>query len=138
MDMDKILDYVENIADNLEGLIKTIGDSLVPSQAAIFIDEEQEIQYVSCEDALRILDSFGKNSASVMIGRTDYILIYDASKKITVDGEAYLPSGYLVMKLCEGLHSLDESDINAVLPELRSRICTLALGQYRVQTYKLS
>lgn len=137
MDMDKILDYVENIADNLEGLIKTIGDSQVPSQAAIFIDEEQEIQYLSCEDALRILDSFGKNSASVMIGRTDYILIYDAGKKLVVDGETYIPSGFVVMKACNGIQVLDEDDYAEVFAELESRFVTLALGPYRVEAYPL-
>lgn len=132
-DTEFILGHLEKIATDLEELV----NYLVPRQFAIYVDGEQQVNFISIEDALAILDSIGKNSASEMVGRTDYILIYDASKKITVDGEAYLPSGYLVMKLCEGLHSLDESDINAVLPELRSRICTLALGQYRIQTYKL-
>ena len=133
-DTEFILGHLEKIATDLEELV----NYLVPRQFAIYVDGEQHVNFISIEDALAILDSFGKNSASEMVGRTDYILVYDASKKITVDGEAYLPSGYLVMKSCEGFHSLDESDINAVLPELRSRICTLALGQYRVQTYKLS
>ena len=132
-DTEFILGHLEKIATDLEELV----NYLVPRQFAIYVDGEQQVNFISIEDALAILDSFGKNSASEMVGRTDYILVYDASKKITVDGEAYLPSGYLVMKSCEGLHSLDESDINAVLPELRSRICTLALGQYRIQTYKL-
>lgn len=132
-DTEFILGHLEKIATDLEELV----NYLVPRQFAIYVDGEHRVNFISIEDALAILDSFGKNSASEMVGRTDYILVYDASKKITVDGEAYLPSGYLVMKSCEGLHSLDESDINAVLPELRSRICTLALGQYRIQTYKL-
>ena len=133
-DTEFILGHLEKIATDLEELV----NYLVPRQFAIYVDGEQQVNFISIEDALAILDSFGKNSASEMVGRTDYILVYDASKKITVDGEEYLPSGYLVMKSCEGLHSLDESDINAVLPELRSRICTLALGQYRIRTYKLS
>ena len=132
-DTEFILGHLEKIATDLEELV----NYLVPRQFAIYVDGEQQVNFISIEDALAILDGIGKNSASEMVGRTDYILVYDASKKITVDGEAYLPSGYLVMKSCEGLHSLDESDINAVLPELRSRICTLALGQYRIQTYKL-
>ena len=132
-DTEFILGHLEKIATDLEEIV----NYLVPRQFAIYVDGEQQVNFISIEDALAILDSIGKNSASEMVGRTDYILVYDASKKITVDGEAYLPSGYLVMKSCEGLHSLDESDINAVLPELRSRICTLALGQYRIQSYRL-
>lgn len=50
---------------------------------------------------------------------------------------AYVPAGYLVMKSDYGLQGLNESDISAVMAEIRSRICTLALGQYRIQSYRL-
>ena len=58
-----------------------------------YVDGEQKENYISTREALRILDGFGNNSASVMIGKSDYILIYDASRKLVIDGEAYLPSG---------------------------------------------
>ena len=106
MDMEKIMAYVEKIAENLEGLVCAIGCDSMPSDGAIYVDGEQKVNYISTREALRILDGFGNNSASVMIGKSDYILIYDASRKLVIDGEAYLPSGYLVMKSCNGLQAV--------------------------------
>ena len=132
-DTEFILDHLEKIAVNLEELVSF----LTPEQSAIYVDGAQQVNLIRVKDALAILDSFGKNSAFEMIGKTDYILVYDASKKLNIDGEAYLPAGYLVMKSDYGLKGLDESEISSVLTELRSRTCTLALGQHRIQTYRL-
>ena len=132
-DTEFILAHLEKIAVNLEELVSF----LTPEQSAIYVDGAQQVNLIRVEVALAILNSFGKNSASEMIGKTDYILVYDASKKLNIDGEAYLPAGYLVMKSDYGLKGLDESEISSVLAELRSRTCTLALGQYRIQTYRL-
>ena len=89
MDMEKIMAYVEKIAENLEGLVCAIGCDSMPSDGAIYVDGEQKVNYISTREALRILDGFGNNSASVMIGKSDYILIYDASRKLVIDGEAW-------------------------------------------------
>ena len=72
-----------------------------------------------------------------MIGSTDYILIYDSREKIAVGGEAYISSGYVVMKSCYGLMELDEYDIEAVTEALSYRVKMIALGKYRLQAYPL-
>ena len=128
-----ILSHLDKITTNLEELV----NYLIDRESVIYVDEKQEIDYVSKEKAYEIMRGFGNYSASEMIGKTDYILVYDASKVISIEGEQYLPAGYLVMKADSALESLSEEDINVVLPEVRSRICTLALGQYRIQAYKL-
>ena len=137
MDMEKILTYVENIAENLEGLVEVLGYNRTPSEGAIYVDGKQNVNYVSTEEALEILDSFGNRSSSEMIGKSDYILIYDASKKLVINGEEYLLSGYLAMKSNYGLCALDEEDIRKVISELGSRMTTLAIGDYSVQAYQL-
>jgi hypothetical protein len=109
----------------------------MPSDGAICVDGEQKVNYISTRESLRILDGFGNNSASVMIGKSDYILIYDASRKLVIDGEAYLPTGYLVMKSCNGLQAIDDEDIADVIAALKSRMTMLALGKYRIQAYQL-
>ena len=86
MDMEKIMAHVEKIVENLEGLVCAIGCDSMPSDGAIYVDGEQKVNYISTREALRILDGFGNNSASVMIGKSDYILIYDASRKLVIDG----------------------------------------------------
>lgn len=132
-DTEIILAHLEKVAATMEELISV----LAPKQPALYVDGTQQMNFIGMEDAAAILDGFGENCVSEMIGKTDYILVYDASKKLVIDGEAYLPSGYLIMKSYYGLRGLEESDISAVLAELRSRICTLALGQYRIPAYKL-
>ena len=128
-----ILSHLDKITTNVEELV----NYLIDRESVIFVDEKQDIDYVSKEKAYEIMRGFGNYSASEMIGKTDYILVYDASKVIFIEGEQYLPAGYLVMKADSALESLSEEDINVVLPEVRSRLCTLALGQYRIQAYKL-
>lgn len=132
-DTEFILGHLEKIAANLEELVSY----LAPEQSAIYVDDSQQVNFIGIEDAITILDSFGKNSASEMIGKTDFILVYNTRMKLLINGEAYVPAGYLVMKSDYGLQGLNESEISAVMSELRSRICTLALGQYRIQSYRL-
>lgn len=42
MDMEKIMAYVEKIAENLEGLVCAIGCESMPSDGAIYVDGEQK------------------------------------------------------------------------------------------------
>lgn len=137
MDMEKIMAYchIRLHKPVLPGFLQS--SQHMPSDGAIYVDGEQKVNYISTREALRILDGFGNNSASVMIGKSDYILIYDASKKLVIDGEAYLPSGYLVMKSCNGLQAIDDEDIADVIAALKSRMTMLALGKYRIQAYQL-
>ena len=137
MDMKKILDYAENIAENLEGLVSLIECDSEPLKGAIFVNDSREVSCISKNRALEITDGFGKYRESVMIGSTDYILIYDSREKIAVGGEAYIPSGYVVMKSCYGLMELDEDDIVAVTEALSYRVKMIALGKYRLQAYPL-
>ena len=137
MDMKKILDYAENIAENLEGLVSLIECESECLKGAIFVNDSQEVSCISRTKALDITDGFGKYRESVMIGSTDYILIYDSREKIAVGGETYIPSGYVIMKSCYGLIELNEDDIEAVTEALKYRVKMIALGKYRLQAYPL-
>ena len=137
MDMKKILDYAENIAENLEGLVSLIECDSEPLKGAIFVNDSREVSCISKNRALEITDGFGKYRESVMIGSTDYILIYDSREKIVIGGETYIPSGYVVMKSCYGLMELDADDIAAVTEALSYRVNTVALGKYRILAYPL-
>ena len=56
MDMEKIMAYVEKIAENLEGLVCAIGCDSMPSDGAIYVDGEQKVNYISTRETLRIRD----------------------------------------------------------------------------------
>ena len=136
MDMNKILAYVKNMEESLEGLRQMIEKRSL-EEGAVYIDQEQNVIFVSTQDAVKILDSFGNNSESVRIGKTEYIPLYDAGSKLNFDGESYIPAGYLVMKSCNGLQPVDEEDVERIVVELRNRTMTLALGRYRIQAYQV-
>ena len=137
MDMKKILDYAENIAENLEELVSLIECDSELLKGAIFVNDSQEVSCISRSKAFDITNSFGKHRASVMIGNTDYTLIYDSRKKIVIDGTAYIPSGYVIMKSCYGLIELNKDDIEAVTEALSYRVKMIVLGKYRLQAYPL-
>lgn len=136
MDMNKILAYMQNMEESLEGLRQVIEERSL-EEGAVYVDQEQNVIFVSTQDAVKILDSFGNNNESVRIGKTEYILLYDAGSKLNFDGESYIPSGYLVMKSCNGLQPVDEEDVERIVAELRNRTMTLALGRYRIQAYQV-
>ena len=136
MDMNKILAYVQNMEESLEGLRQVIEERSL-EDGAVYVDQEHYVILVSTQDAVKILDSFGNNSESVRIGKTEYILLYDAGSKLNFDGESYIPSGYLVMKSYNGLQPVNEEDVENIVAELRNRTMTLALGRYRIQAYQV-
>lgn len=47
MDMEKIMAHVEKIAENLEGLVCAIGCDSMHSDGAIYVDGEQNVNYIS-------------------------------------------------------------------------------------------
>ncbi len=136
MDMNKILDYVQGITENLEDLIAAL-EERCERDGAIYVDDEQNIKFVSLDEAYDVIADFGKNSESVMIGNSDYILIYDADKKIVIDGEAYLPADFVVMRSYYGLQPISREEANTVISALISRMATLVCGNCRLQAYQL-
>lgn len=137
MDMKKLLIYIQGISENLDGLLKTVGEALPPEKGALYVNKEQKTDYVGECEAIRIIEDIGKDCMSAMLGNTDFIIIYDKSDVFAIDGNTYLHSGYLVMKSCDGLKPLYRSDIEHVLAELESREIMLAVGDRRIHVLQL-
>ena len=136
MDMNKILECVQGITENLGDLVAALEEKC-EREGAIYVDDEQNVRFVSLDAAYDVLAGFGENSESVMIGKSDYILIYDADKKIVIDGEAYLPADFLVMRSYYGLQPIERDEANTVISALMSRMATLVCGKCRMQAYQL-
>ena len=136
MDMNKILECVQGITDNLGDLITALEEKC-ERDGAIYVDDEQNVHLVSLDVAYDVLAGFGENSESVMIGNSDYILIYDADKKMVIDGEAYLPTGFVVMRSYYGLQPISREEANTVISALISKMATLVCGNCRIQAYQL-
>lgn len=136
MDMNKILECVQGITDNLEELITAL-EVKCERDGALYVDDNQNVYFVSLDEAYDVLAGYGENSESVMIGNSDYILIYDAEKKMVIDGEAYLPADFLVMRSYYGLQPIGREEADNVISALISRMATLVCGKCRIQAYQL-
>ena len=91
--MNYIMEHLENAVTELEKIMQV----MLPTEYAVYVDMDQELHYISVQDALSLIDDFGKNCMSEMIGKSDYILVYDEAKdgKYGEDGSetlnAHLP-----------------------------------------------
>lgn len=71
--MNYIMEHLENAVTELEKIMQV----MLPTEYAVYVDMDQELHYISVQDALSLIDDFGKNCMSEMIGKSDYILVYD-------------------------------------------------------------
>ena len=110
---------------------------MLPPEYAIYVDKEQEVHYISIQDAVSMIDRFGNNCMSEIIGKSDYILVYDERKRIVADGNSYLLGEFLVLRSDYGLKGLDKADIDNVITEMAGRMTSFAMGPYRIQAYQL-
>ena len=131
--MNYIMEHLENAVTELEKIMQV----MLPTEYAVYVDMDQELHYISVQDALSLIDDFGKNCMSEMIGKSDYILVYDEDRRIVVDGNAYLLGGFIVMRADYGLKGLGRGDIDKIMEQMAGRMSTFAMGQYRMQAYQL-
>ena len=84
---------------------------------------------VSVQDALSLIDDFGKNCMSEMIGKSDYLLVYDEDRRIVVDGNAYLLGGFIVMRSDYGLKGLGREDIDKIMEQMAGLHITIRMPE---------
>ena len=131
--MNYIMEHLENAVTELEKIMQV----MLPTEYAVYVYMDQKLHYISVQDALSLIDDFGKNCMSEMIGKSDYILVYDEDRRIVVDGNAYLLGGFIVMRSDYGLKGLGREDIDKIMEQMAGRMSTFAMGQYRIQAYQL-
>lgn len=131
--MKYIMEHLESAMMELEKVMQV----MLPPEYAIYVDKEQEVHYISIQDAVSMIDRFGNNCMSEMIGKSDYIIVYDDRRKIVAEGNSYLMGEFLVMKSEYGLKGLDKADLDHIMTEIASRITVFDMGQCRMQVYQL-
>ena len=63
--MNYIMEHLENAVTELEKIMQV----MLPAEYAVYVDMDQELHYISVQDALSLIDDFGKNCMSEMIGK---------------------------------------------------------------------
>lgn len=135
--MDNNMKYIMEHLDNAVTELGKVMQVMIPPEYAIYVDKEQEVHYITIQDAVSMIDRFGNNCMSEMIGKSDYILVYDERKRIIADGNSYLLGEFLVLRSDYGLKGLDKADIDNVITEMAGRMTSFAMGPYRIQAYQL-
>lgn len=103
----------------------------------IHIDWQGRLVLVDMEKALAIIDSYGNNCESEMIGKTDFILVYDGSKTVRADGHRYVGGEALIMKSEYGLKSMNPEELEIAMTEYRSRQLQLNFGPFGIMAYEV-
>ena len=73
-----------------------------------------------------------------MMGKTDFILIYNEEKVLKVAGHKYICEDAIIMKSFSGLKLLNDEEQIAALSELKSRIVRFQVGAYSMTGYEVS
>lgn len=109
----------------------------VNTKNVVYIDKTGKITMLDMDEAAAVQERFGDNCNSEMIGKSDYILVYDASKIVTIDGHGYLACEALIMKSGDGLESLGPSEVRVALGEFKSRLVEINFGNIAVPAYEI-
>ena len=105
---------------------------------AIYIDHSLRVWAVTPQVAEEILESYQNNSKSEMIGKSEYILIYDAREVIQIDGSSYIVGESLIMKASKQVEGIPQNEIHTVIQEYGTRLQEIVIGGIRVYGYELT
>ncbi|MDD3417260.1 MAG: hypothetical protein PHY47_25245 [Lachnospiraceae bacterium] len=107
-------------------------------ESAIYIDRNRMVWGLSEDLAMGILDSYGNNSKSEMIGKSDYILIFDSKNEIGVGENRYIAGDCLIMKSENGLKCISDDEIEDAMKQYGSRLTIIKMGQFSISGYQLN
>lgn len=135
MDMIEIIVQIE---PDVEGILIVPNQRFQYQAMAICIDQKSNMFLVDMDKAMEVIASYGINSASEMMGKTDFILIYNEEKVLKVAGHKYVCEDAIIMKSFSGLKLLNDKEQIAALSELKSRIVRFQVGAYSMTGYEVS
>ena len=135
MDM---IEIIVRIEPKVEGILIVPNQRFQYQDMAICIDQKSNMFLVDMDKAMEVIASYGINSASEMMGKTDFILIYNEEKVLKVAGHKYVCEDAIIMKSLGGLKLLNDEEQIEALSELKSRIVRFQVGAYSMTGYEVS
>ncbi len=130
----------ETVVNQLAKIVSELEDvtvQIMSDRFVIYVDENLKPQFISYRDALSVIDKMENSCASEPIGKLDFLIIYDKKNCLNLEGEKYVPGGYLIMKSEYGLKDMTEQEFDQVYPELLYHLDTVVCGKYRFKAYRL-
>ena len=113
-----------------EGILKV-------DDVAVYISKEREVFLMDYEKSLSVIDCFADRCMSVMMGKTEYLLIFPLDSAVVIDGDDYVLGECLIMKSEDGVRCLSREELLSALREYTSRQRKVHLGQYCVEAYRM-
>ena len=104
---------------------------------AIYIDKQHRVWGLGEAIALATLDTYGERSQSEMIGKSDYIIIFDGDSVIQSGYQKFIFGDCLIMKSDHGLKCLTEEEVNEAMREYGSRLTRMNMGGFCFTGYPL-
>ena len=112
--------------------------SISEREAAICISSTGKIMIIDPQRAIEMIDEYGVNCKSDMLGKTAFIIIYDATKEVLTDQGTYLVGDCLIMKNDHGLKGMTEEEITGAIIEYKSHLVGLRMGPFSFTGYEIS
>lgn len=88
--------------------------------------------------ALEIIDSLGEECSSEIIGKSDYIIIYDSRNELQTATGRYLGGTCLIMKSDYGVKGMTAEELYEALECFKNRIVTINVGPYQASVYEIA
>ena len=128
---------VQFTGDAEQGYVFSAPSPTKRKEFALLIASDHSMWLLDQETAQRVIDEYGEECNSAMIGKTDGIIIYPTESASTIDGEKYILGECLIMKADIRLSCLKDEEMKTVFAELISRTAIISLGQYSIPAYQV-
>lgn len=119
------------------GYVLVAGAPLQIDKAALYISPEKSMWLLDYERALSIIEDYGHQCMSVMIGKSDYLLIYPSESAVKIDGDDFVMGECLLMKSDRGVRCMTLTETVEAFVEYSSRTKTVYAGQYKLPAYQV-
>ena len=120
------------------------GASFIPDRVirkdkgALIIGTNGEFRVAEEEEAYELLDRLAVNCASDYMGRTEYLLIFNAKKVLCVGGTKFIVGSVMIVKGTDrGLEFLDEAEVEEAKAEFFSRLAVLCGSGIQFSAYEI-
>ena len=120
------------------------GASFIPDEVrrkdkgALIIGTNGEYRIAGEEEAYELLDRLAMNGVSDYMGKTDYIVVFNAKKVLCVSGTKFVVGSVMIVKGTDkGLKFLDDEEIEEAKAEFESRLVVLCGSGIQFSAYEI-
>ena len=120
------------------------GASFIPDRVrrkdkgALIIGTNGEFRVAEEEEAYELLDRLAVNCASDYVGKTEYLVIFNAKKVLCVSGTKFVVGSVMIVKGTDrGLEFLDEGEVEDAKAEFVSRLAVLCGSGIQFSAYEI-